>query len=90
MELERRKPVSTDTSANEEKCVILSAGVSRRRFLQRSVGAAAACRLQRAAAALGFAQGAPEGELDEIKDASAAIPVEGNRYPEHLQQMTGR
>jgi aryl-alcohol dehydrogenase-like predicted oxidoreductase len=30
------------------------------------------------------------GELGEIDKASAAITVQGNRYPEHLEQMTGR
>jgi len=29
-------------------------------------------------------------DLREIDQASAAIPVEGNRYPEHLEKMTGR
>jgi len=29
-------------------------------------------------------------DLREIDQASASIPVEGNRYPEHLEQMTGR
>src|SRR5882762_8618956 len=28
--------------------------------------------------------------LSEINQASANIPVEGNRYPEHLEKMTGR
>ncbi len=29
-------------------------------------------------------------DLREIDQASADIPVEGNRYPEHLEKMTGR
>jgi aryl-alcohol dehydrogenase-like predicted oxidoreductase len=29
-------------------------------------------------------------QLREIDDAAAAIPVEGARYPAHLEQMTGR
>jgi hypothetical protein len=29
-------------------------------------------------------------DLREINEASAKIPVEGNRYPEHLEKMTGR
>jgi aryl-alcohol dehydrogenase-like predicted oxidoreductase len=29
-------------------------------------------------------------DLREIDQASASIPVEGNRYPEHLEKMTGR
>lgn len=29
-------------------------------------------------------------DLREIDQASAKIPVEGNRYPEHLEKMTGR
>jgi aryl-alcohol dehydrogenase-like predicted oxidoreductase len=29
-------------------------------------------------------------DLSEINQASANIPVEGNRYPEHLEKMTGR
>lgn len=29
-------------------------------------------------------------DLHEINQASANIPVEGNRYPEHLEKMTGR
>ena len=29
-------------------------------------------------------------ELREMDQASAAIPIEGTRYPEHLEQMTGR
>jgi aryl-alcohol dehydrogenase-like predicted oxidoreductase len=29
-------------------------------------------------------------ELREIDDASSAITVHGNRYPEHLEQLTGR
>ncbi len=29
-------------------------------------------------------------ELREIDQASASIPVEGNRYPEHIEKMTGR
>jgi aryl-alcohol dehydrogenase-like predicted oxidoreductase len=29
-------------------------------------------------------------DLREIKESSAKIPVEGNRYPEHLEAMTGR
>jgi aryl-alcohol dehydrogenase-like predicted oxidoreductase len=29
-------------------------------------------------------------DLREIDQASAAIPVEGTRYPEHLEKMTGR
>ena len=29
-------------------------------------------------------------DLHEINAASADIPVEGNRYPEHLEKMTGR
>jgi aryl-alcohol dehydrogenase-like predicted oxidoreductase len=29
-------------------------------------------------------------ELHTLDTASAAIPVQGNRYPEHLEQMTGR
>ena len=29
-------------------------------------------------------------DLREINQASASIPVEGNRYPEHLEKMTGR
>jgi hypothetical protein len=28
--------------------------------------------------------------LREIDPSSAKIPVEGNRYPEHLEAMTGR
>ncbi len=30
------------------------------------------------------------GELREIGDAASAIPVQGARYPEHLERMTGR
>ena len=30
------------------------------------------------------------GDLDEIDRAAAAIAVQGARYPEHLEQMTGR
>jgi aryl-alcohol dehydrogenase-like predicted oxidoreductase len=30
------------------------------------------------------------GDLDEIESAAARIPVEGDRYPEHLEQLTGR
>jgi aryl-alcohol dehydrogenase-like predicted oxidoreductase len=29
-------------------------------------------------------------DLREIDQASAKIPVEGNRYPEHLEKMSGR
>ena len=29
-------------------------------------------------------------DLAEIEAAAAAIPVEGERYPEHLEEMTGR
>jgi aryl-alcohol dehydrogenase-like predicted oxidoreductase len=29
-------------------------------------------------------------DLREINQASSKIPVEGNRYPEHLEKMTGR
>jgi aryl-alcohol dehydrogenase-like predicted oxidoreductase len=29
-------------------------------------------------------------DLREIDEAAAKIPVEGNRYPEHLEKMTGR
>jgi aryl-alcohol dehydrogenase-like predicted oxidoreductase len=29
-------------------------------------------------------------DLSEINQASAKIPVEGNRYPEHIEKMTGR
>jgi aryl-alcohol dehydrogenase-like predicted oxidoreductase len=29
-------------------------------------------------------------DLSQIDAAAAAIPVEGNRYPEHLEKMTGR
>ena len=29
-------------------------------------------------------------DLREMDQASAKIPVEGNRYPEHLEKMTGR
>jgi aryl-alcohol dehydrogenase-like predicted oxidoreductase len=28
-------------------------------------------------------------DLSEIETASAKIPVEGERYPEHLEKMTG-
>jgi aryl-alcohol dehydrogenase-like predicted oxidoreductase len=31
-----------------------------------------------------------EEDLREIDESSARIPVEGNRYPEHLEAMTGR
>ncbi len=30
------------------------------------------------------------GDLDQINQAAAKIAVEGNRYPEHLEAMTGR
>ncbi len=30
------------------------------------------------------------GDLKEIDEAAAEIPVEGDRYPEHLEKMTGR
>lgn len=30
------------------------------------------------------------GDLREINELSSKIPVEGNRYPEHLEAMTGR
>jgi aryl-alcohol dehydrogenase-like predicted oxidoreductase len=30
------------------------------------------------------------GDLREINEASAKVPVEGDRYPEHLEKMTGR
>jgi aryl-alcohol dehydrogenase-like predicted oxidoreductase len=29
-------------------------------------------------------------DLSEMNQASAKIPVEGNRYPEHLEKMSGR
>jgi aryl-alcohol dehydrogenase-like predicted oxidoreductase len=28
-------------------------------------------------------------DLREVSDAAARIPVQGERYPEHLQRMTG-
>ncbi len=30
------------------------------------------------------------GDLEEMENAAAQIPIEGNRYPEHLEQLTGR
>jgi diketogulonate reductase-like aldo/keto reductase len=29
-------------------------------------------------------------DLREIKEAIAKVPVQGDRYPEHLEKMTGR
>ncbi|HLK17387.1 MAG TPA: aldo/keto reductase [Bryobacteraceae bacterium] len=30
------------------------------------------------------------GDLQEIEDASSKIPIQGARYPEHIERMTGR
>lgn len=45
-------------------------------------------RLEENLGALSVELGADD--LREIDQASANIPVEGNRYPEHLEKMTGR